>query len=200
MTMLSDGTGSGFRAAIRSDNRLQVAAVTYTAFDSAADRGFAFNCNTEDVSLTGSVVGEQGLLYIKNNEDLDLSLVGWFIGVRNLDTTNRVGSDTNLFRLIVNPSGGTLISDASPGYLANRTLGNSREFKFDIYKASGPGKTVTGGLNPPVLYQYHNAARTFGTVSLTLPRGSSLAITVDTFGANMDIYTGFTGYLHEFES
>lgn len=197
MTMISDGTGSGYKASVRSDNRLRVASVGDTAYESASENGLAFNVNTEDIPLAGSVVGDQGLLYIKNNEDKDLALVGWFIGVRNLDTTDRVGSDTSIFKLITNPTGGTLVSDASLGTLANRTIGNSREFNFDIYKATGQSKTVTGGDTTAVLYQYHNAGRTFGTVSLTLPRGASLAITVDTFGANMDLYTGFSGYLHE---
>lgn len=197
MTMITDGTGNGYKVGVRSDNRLQVVSVTDTSFEASTGNGLAFNLNTEDINLAGSVVGDQGLLYIKNNEDRELFLVGWFIGVRNLDTTNRVGSDTSLFKLVTNPTGGTLVSEAVPGAIANRTLGSPREFKFDIYKAAGQGKTVTGGEAISVLYQYHNAGRTFGTVSLTLPRGASLAITVDTFGANMDLYTGFSGYLSQ---
>lgn len=197
MTMITDGTGGGYKAGVDSTNRLRVTSVTHTAFEEAAEEGRAFNLNTEDISLTGAVSGDQGLLYIKNNEVGDLALVGWFIGIRNLDTAGRSGSDTHLFKLVTNPTGGTLISDASEGFIANRTLGSPRTFDFDVYKATGPSKTVTGGDAVPVLYQYHNSGRTFGTVTLILPRGSSLAITVDTYGSNMDLYTGFTGYLHE---
>lgn len=196
MTMITDGTGGGYKAGVDSTNRLKVASTTDTSFEAACEDGRAFNLNTEDISLTGAVSGDQGLLYIKNNEAGDLALIGWFIGIRNLDTTGRSGSDTHLFKLITNPTGGTLISDASAGYIANRTLGNPRTFDFDAYRATGPGKSVTGGDTIPVLYQYHTSGRTFGTVTLILPRGSSLAITVDTYGANMDLYTGFTGYLH----
>lgn len=197
MTMISDGTGAGFKAGVDSSNRIMTASTTETAFEYAAKAGRAFNLNTEDISLTGAVSGDQGLLYIKNNEDQDLSLLGWFIGIRNLDTAGRSGSDTHLFKLVTNPTGGTLITEASTGFIANRTLGSPRTFDFDVYKAAGPSKTVTGGDAVDVLYQYHTAGRTFGTVYLTLPRGASLAITVDTYGSNMDLYTGFTGFLQE---
>lgn len=197
MTMISDGTGAGYKAGVDSSNRMMTASTTETAFEYAAKAGRAFNLNTEDISLTGAASGDQGLLYIKNNEDQDLSLLGWFIGIRNLDTAGRSGSDTHLFKLVTNPTGGTLISDASPGFIANRTLGSPRTFDFDVFRASGSSKTVTGGDTVDVLYQYHNAGRTFGSVYLTLPRGASLAITVDTYGSNMDLYTGFTGFLQE---
>ena len=197
MTMITDGTGGGYKAGVDSSNRVMVSSTTQTAFEYAADQGRAFNLNTEDISLTGAVSGDQGLLYVKNNEEQDLSLLGWFIGIRNLDTAGRSGSDTHLFKLVTNPTGGTLITDANPAFIANRTLGSPRSFDFDVYRASGPSKTVTGGDDVDVLYQYHNSGRTFGTVYLTLPRGSSLAITVDTYGSNMDLYTGFTGFLQE---
>jgi len=193
MTMITDGTGTGVKAKVNSENKLLVESVTETAFENQAEEGNAFNLNTEDIVLDGGISGEQGLLYIKNNESSDLEIVGWFIGIRDADRTGAT-SDTNLFKLIANPTGGTLISDASEAAVANRNLGSPRVFDVTAYKASGDGKTVTGG-EATLLYQYHTAGRTFGTVTFTIPRGSSLAILVNTYGANMTLYTGFTGYL-----
>jgi len=191
--MITDGTGTGVKAKVNSENKLLVESVTETAFENQAEEGNAFNLNTEDIVLDGGISGEQGLLYIKNNESSDLEIVGWFIGIRDADRTGAT-SDTNLFKLIANPTGGTLISDASEAAVANRNLGSPRVFDVTAYKASGDGKTVTGG-EATLLYQYHTAGRTFGTVTFTIPRGSSLAILVNTYGANMTLYTGFTGYL-----
>jgi hypothetical protein len=191
--MITDGTGTGVKAKVNSENKLLVESVTETAFENQAEEGNAFNLNTEDIVLDGGISGEQGLLYIKNNESSDLEIVGWFIGIRDADRTGAT-SDTNLFKLIANPTGGTLISDASEAAVANRNLGSPRVFDVTAYKASGDGKTVTGG-EATLLYQYHTAGRIFGTVTFTIPRGSSLAILVNTYGANMTLYTGFTGYL-----
>ena len=193
MTMITDGTGTGVKAKVNSENKLLVESVTKTTFEHQAGEGNAFNLNTEDIVLDGGISGNQGLLYVKNNENSDLEIVGWFIGIRDADRTGAT-SDTNLFQLIANPTGGTLISDAVPAAVANRNLGSPRVFDVTSYKASGDGKTVLGG-DSTLLYQYHTAGRTFGTVTFTVPRGSSLAIVVDTYGADFTLYTGFTGYL-----
>ena len=193
MTMITDGTGTGVKAKVNDENKLLVESVTETAFEHQAEEGNAFNLNTEDIVLDGSATGDRGLFYVKNNENADLEVVGWFIGIRDADRTGAT-SDTNLFKLVANPTGGTLLSDASPAVVANRNLGSPRVFDITSYKATGDGKTVTGG-DSTLLYQYHTAGRTFAVVTFTVPRGSSLAITIDTYGANMTIYTGFTGYL-----
>lgn len=190
-----DGTGGGYRGKVHSNNALKTSAITIAEFDLAAAQGEAFNLNTEDITVSATT-GDQALLYVKNNEDRDLELVGWFIGIRDASRSGAT-SDTNLFKLITNPTGGTIISDASAAVIVNRNLGSSRVFDLEAYKASAGGKTLTGGNQTAVLYQYHTSGRTFGTVSLVLPRGASLGITVNTYGASFAVYTGFTGYLRE---
>jgi len=193
MTMITDGTGTGVKVKVNSENKLLVESVTETSFEHQAEIGNAFNLNTEDIVLDGNSSANRGLFYLKNNEEKTLEVVGWFIGIRDADRTGAT-SDTNLFTLISNPTGGTLLSDAVVAEVANRNLGSPRVFDITSYKASGDGKTVTGG-SSTLLYQYHTAGRTFGTVNFSVPRGTSLAIMVNTFGANMTLYTGFTGYL-----
>jgi len=191
--MITDGTGSNYRAGVTSSNRVLTDSKSQTVFEFQTELGNSFNLNTDDITIPTGVTGDQGLLYVKNNGNSDLILLGWFIGIRNADRS--VATDeTNLFKLIPNPTGGTLISDAEPAVAVNRNLGSSTVFDIDIYKAAGGSETVTGG-GTPVLYQYHTTGRTFGSVTLAVPRGQSLAITVNTYGAGFDIYTGFTGYL-----
>jgi hypothetical protein len=193
MTMITDGTGSNYRAGVTASNRVLTDTKSQTVFEFQTELGNAFNLNTEDITIPTGVTGDQGLLYVKNNGTSDLVLLGWFIGIRNADRTSAT-DDTNLFKLIPNPTGGTLLSDAEPAVEVNRNMGSSTVFDIDTYKATGGGKTVTGN-SQAVLYQYHTTGRTFGSVTLAVPRGQSLAITVDTYGAGFDIYTGFTGYL-----
>lgn len=193
MTMITDGTGTGSRVKVAPNNRMYVNSLSLTEFEEASNAGRAFNLNTEDIEV-GAIVGDQALLYVKNNEDQNLELVGWFIGIKDASRTSAT-SDTNLFKLLTNPTGGTLISDAVPATVVNRNLGSPRTFDITAYKAAGGAETVTGFDSAAVLYQYHTAGRTFGTVSLSLPKGSSLAITVNTYGADFTLYTGFTGYI-----
>jgi len=194
MTMITDGTGTGVKAQVTGKNRLLVSSVQQTSFEYESHQGNAFNLNTEDIVIPTGVTGDQALFYVKNNESATLAVVGWYIGIKDADRTGAT-SDTNLFKLISNPSGGTLISDADTAFIANRNLGSPRVFDVTTYKASGGAKTLTGGDAVPLLYQYHTAGRTFGTVTFNVPRGSSLGITVNTYGAGFTLYTGFTGYL-----
>ena len=193
MTMISDGTGTGTRAKVAPNNRLYVNALSISEFEEASSSGRAFNLNTEDIEV-GAIVGDQALLYVKNNEDQNLELSGWFIGIKDARRVSAT-SDTNLFQLVTNPTGGTLIDGAVPAVVVNRNLGSARTFDITTYKAIGGAETVTGFDSSSVLYQYHTAGRTFGTVSLSLPKGSSLAIIVNTYGADFTLYTGFTGYI-----
>ena len=97
-----------------------------------------------------------------------------------------------------NPTGGTLISDANAANIVNRNGGSSETFEDVIaYQASGTGKTVTG-IGSPVLYQLQGAGRAFGTIFLTLPKNSSIALSIDISGyGTADVYAGFTGFFRD---
>lgn len=193
MTMITDGTGSGNRVKVSSENRMYVDSITETSYEHAAEEGEAFNINTGDIEI-GAIDGDQALLYVKNNEDQTLEIVGWFIGIRDADR-GVATSDTNIFQLYANPTGGTLLSAGNDGAVVNRNLGSPRQFDIDVKVATGGAMTITGYETPSLLYQYHTAGRTFGTVNFTLTKGASLGIVVNSKGADMTLYTGFTGYL-----
>lgn len=192
MTMITDGTGTGLRAKVGDENRLLVESVGKTSFEHQTELGNSFNLNTEDIVIANGTSGDQALFYCKNIGSTDLELVGWFIGIRDADRTGAT-SETNIFKLVENPTGGTIISEAVEAEVVNRNLGSPKVFDVTAYRAASGGKTATGG-GANLLYQYHANGRSFGTVTLVLPAGSSLAITVDTHGAGMTLYTGFTGY------
>lgn len=187
MGMIYDGTGSNRRAAVNSENRLKVDAVTEDSYVHAAEEGRAFNLNTGEVAYSGTGPYETGCLYVKNNETTDIEIVGWFIGERG----NRVGSDTSeplLFTLYGNPTGslGGNVVD-----IVNRRIGAPRQFNVDAL-SSPTGWSVSG---TPLLYQYHYSGSVFGNVNFTIPPGQSIIITVTSRTDSFSAYTGFTGYI-----
>lgn len=186
-TTIQDGTGKGYSARIDDEGRIYTRTTNETELEHAVISGRAFNINTEFLPISSS--GESALLYVKNNENDPLVIAAWFIG-----TDFAAGTPTRqgLAQVYVNPTGGTLIASASAITAVNRLIGSSQTLDADIYKG-GDGYTITGQQPTSVLYQTQgSSARVFGTVYLSLPKGSSLAVTYTPNGAQpLEIYTGF---------
>ena len=193
--IIEDGTGSGKKAKVNADNKVEVSAITLSEYEEAALDGRAFNINTEIIALTGT--GESAVLYVKNNEAQPISIQGFFIGVGTLSGTS---SESILVQAFAIPTGGTIVDNASAITIANRDLGSTKTFSIDAYKGVD-GDTLTGQDTTPILYQFQGgSSRVFGTVNLVLPRGASIGVTIDlntTGGAN--IYAGFTGFVRKEE-
>jgi len=187
---IKDGTGTGNLARVDKENRLSVRSIQETELERSVLDGRAFNINTEFLPVSSS--GENALLYIKNNEDKKLIVAAWFIGT----DAGTNGANLGLVRTYYNPTGGTLIASASAVTPVNRNAGSSQVLLADCYKG-GDGFTITGQDTPAVLYQTQTvSSRVFGNVFLTLPKGSSLAVTYEPNGAEpIDIYTGFQVYV-----
>ena len=188
---IQDGTGSSRKAEINGNNRLLTQAISETEFDNATSNGNAFNINTEFLTITGTT--EIPLLYIKNNNDNELVISAWFIGT---DADTGTATRTSLMRVYKNPTSGTLISSGVDITPVNRNFGSSNEFE-GVAKKGGDGFTVSGYEATQVLYQTQGTKqRSFGTVQLVLPKGSSVVVTYQQYGLTQnDIYTGFQVYL-----
>ena len=104
MSIITDGTGSGFRAEVNSRNELAVASTSQDIYQEAAEAGRAFNLNTEAVAYSGTGPYTVDALYVKNNETVDIEVVGWFIGEKN-DRAGGSTSDPILFEMYGNPTG-----------------------------------------------------------------------------------------------
>lgn len=192
-TTIQDGTGTKYKVKIDSENRLYVKSITESEFDHATSKGEAYNINTEFITVTGS--SETPLLYLKNNEDKDLVLAAWFIGT---DNSSGTATRLSLMRVYSNPTTGTIISSGTDLTPVNRLIGSSNELNVDV-KKGGDGFTVSGYNNTPVLYQTQGTAqRNFGTVQITLKKGSSVVVTYQQYGlTSNEVYTGFQVYLSD---
>jgi hypothetical protein len=190
MSIIVDGTGKGTRAAVDSENRLKVNAISEDAYVHAAEEGKAFNINTEALPISGTGPFEEQLLYLKNNESSDIEVVGWFIGEKN----NRTGGVTDapiLFTMYGSPTAGVGGASGNSVSVVNRRIGDPRVFDFTAL--SQPGNLTVSG--SPLLYQYHYGGRAFGTVNFTIPSGASILLSATFECDSCTLYTGFTGYV-----
>lgn len=189
MSMIVDGTGGGYRAKVDDHNRLRVDAIVEDVYVDAAEEGRAFNINTEAVTYSGTGPFTTNCLYVKNNETVDMEVVGWFIGEKN----DRSGGSTTqplLFEMYGNPTGTAAGTEVA---VVNRRIGAPRQFELTCIKEP-TGLTVSGS---PLLYQYQYSGRAFGTVNFTIPPGQSILLRVSVPCDSVTFYTGFTGYVSE---
>lgn len=171
---IQDGTGSSRKVKIDSRNRMVVDAITEerAVFNSVAE-GKTFVLFTEFIDFTG--INERGIIYFKNESD-QLMLVHhvkiW------LGTLNQIVK----VRMYDDPTGGTLISNAISCDISNINMGSSQDFEGLAYQGTGGTMTVTGGEimgrhylgngNQQMLAMMWNGA-------MVLPKGSSMAVTVE---------------------
>lgn len=189
MSVIQDGTGTGYFARVDSENRLDVRAVSDATIIHESGQGNAWNINTQNVSVSSA--GENALLYFKNNSSQDAVVASLFIGI---GTGTGTATDNALIRAYVNPTGGTLISGGGAVTVVNRRIGSGRTFNYTVLSGSS-GSTITGQAATPILYQTQTASsRVAGDVNLTVPKGQSIALTVDLKGISANVYFGLAGY------
>lgn len=194
MSMITDGTGSNYRAGVTSSNRLKVDSLSESAYREAVEDGRGFNINSFDKSLSATT-GDQAVLYIKNNSSSkDLELVNIFGGFWNF-----VAGTDGIFKVKVwqNVNGGTLVSDASEVVVPNRAAGAIDSFSSDItvYEATAGGKTFGSYPDVPNAFLIQGSGRLFASIDLLIPPQQTYGITIDTDGGSADYYIGFAGYL-----
>lgn len=163
------GQGKGPGAAV-TNNMLHTMAVNCPVVANTSKTGYTFLIASDFISLT-TTGSFNGLIYIKN-EDTNRNL---FIDkVRTCsDATGTVQ-----VRKILNPTAGTLISDANSADQLSANAGLSGVgFNGKAYAASGDGKTVTDGSN---WTQYINKSPGHSiqeySGAIIIPNGQSMAI------------------------
>lgn len=195
-TTIMDGTGTNYRAKVSSSNKLLTEAVSETTYREAVEDSRAFNINDYDKTLSATT-GDQAVLYIKNNSTTkSLELVNLFGGFWNF-----TAGTEGIFKVKVwaNPTGGTLLSDASSIGIGNRSSGALSVFDTDItvYGATAGGKTFGTLPTVPNAFLIQGSGRLFASIDLAIPPGQAYGITVDTAGGDASYYMGFAGYITE---
>lgn len=133
---IEDGTGKGYEAAVDDDNRLKTASRSSADISfHAKDDGDAYIFSTGAFISITTTNTETGILYVKNSSTS-----------RNLIIHSIRTSGNQVQKIIVykNPTGGTLISNASAGNKINTNLSSSNTADALTYKGAD-AVTCTGG-------------------------------------------------------
>lgn len=172
---LKDGTGDGYQARVTPNHQLRMVGVELTEVQDATSKGNSYNINTGRVSLTSTTAS--GVLYISSDEspvngESALIIDAIAIGIDSLGTTSGMAE----IKIIRNPSSVSFstVTDMN----VNRNYGSSNTLDSLFYKG-GEAETVTGGDEFGIFLQ-NSGTRGFYDVNIEMPKGSSLAITMDT--------------------
>lgn len=193
---ITDGQGSGREAFVQQlygKNRLNTHTVEELPVEMATFNGLAFNINTGSISLTSA--GSSSLLYLKNNEDLNLVITAFFYLLGN---TN--GSGDTVVQVIKNPTSGTLVSGGTSFDAVNRHFGSTRVLSATLLKGS-EGSTLTDG-SVAIESLFSGVGRqTVSVGAIIIPKNKSVGIkiTPPTGNTNMTVQMAMAVYLREEE-
>ena len=185
-----DGAGSGKRAKVGSDQRLQVRAISELEIIHNSELGNAYNFNTGLISISGDAT----LMYLKNNSDENFILQA--IAVAAFDGITH--SDAPYLTLVRNPTGGDLITDATAISMnQNRNFGSSKTATVDVYKGK-TGGTITGG-DDIAMFLSGKTGRGFFAIDFLIPKGGSVALklTANLSSGSANYYAAFIGYFKD---
>jgi hypothetical protein len=162
---------------IDSNQHLHTEAVIRTEKDQAALKGWRFNINTGDITLTNAT--ETSVLYVKNTGDFDLVIDSL---IYNLGNTTSGTGDVKI-DVVRNPTAGEIITNANnvamgAGVEANQNFGSTNTMTGLFYKGATGETLLSGGDGDSI--STRSSANTGRIVislgSTTLPKGASIGI------------------------
>ena len=195
MSVIEDGTGSGYKQKVDEYNRAHTRSVTFTEQHDSNERGNAYNINSGTVTLT--TANDSAILYVKNNETTDLHITDLIVGLG--PSTGGTGG-IPVITIYRNPTGGTIVSGATAASInSNRNFGSANSITVDAYKGDGTALTLTGGEDHITSYQTTSGRAVFTDIDLILPPGTSIGVLVNPQASNtsMNTYAAIVCYLRE---
>ena len=169
---IDDGTGSGNRVRIDSDNRMATSSITETQSAHNTELGNKFNLNTGCITLTSAA--KTTVMYLKNNECSPI-----FINtlIYNLGAT-ACGSGDVVVDWVRNPTAGDIITNANNVCVnSNLNYGSSETLSADVFKGATGETVVSDGTKSGSTRSSINATRiTVPLDAIILNKGDSLAI------------------------
>lgn len=139
--IIEDGTGNGRCVRVDDDNRLHVKALRLPEGLDAVVRANLFHVTTGIINLTSAT--ESALLYLKSTDTQSPLVIARVTVTSGLSTG---GTNALRYRVVRNPTAGTLISGGSALTFVNQNFSSSLVPSATALKGA-QGSTVTDGVN-----------------------------------------------------
>ena len=177
--MIIQDAATGKTARVNQDNTLSTHSITISEAEHASDLGQSYNINSGLMTLTSAA--ESGVLYYKNNEDVNVHIDS--IVVILGPSTGGAATDTTHIRIYSNPTTGTLISNAVDAEIVqNRNIGATSALASVVYKGA-TGNTITDGA-PLIESLVNPASRVAFNIDITVPKGKAIGISLEPNDSN----------------
>jgi hypothetical protein len=186
----NDGAAT-YKVGATSRGQIKAFSVSESEAQEATELGDGYNINSGVVGLTSST--ESGVLYFKNGESRRFIIEALAVGVGSAGTV----TDVSQITMIKNPTGGTLISNATAVDMnENRSFGSSNTLASSLAYKGAEGNTVTGG-DDGLLFFQAAGGRLFADIQLELNPGNSVAVKIDTntSSGTTNVYAAIIGHL-----
>lgn len=171
MSVIKDGTGTGILAKVDDSNRLQTTSTTQSGFRSAQKKGDAFILSTGVITLTTD--NESAIIYLKSLEESDLVIEN--VSIRLGSSTG--GAAIDLIRTdYIQPTTGSLITDAVPALVANLLTSNTTTLNADVFQGS-EGKELGGEIVSDDTLQLTGQIKD-EAAGFIVPKGTALGLSI----------------------
>jgi len=186
---IQDGTGSSKKAKVSNSNRLFVESVTRSEREEEALLGEAYIVGSGFVELT--TTGTSAVLYFKNNEDEDLVVTRFLIGVKK-----SVGGTENFITGIIYKNPTSMVSGTgNPLILNNVNFGSSNTLNIDS-EIGQTGALLAGG-SAYLATVAPTENLTAEDASTIIPKGSSIGVFITPPPGNTSIEVSIGINLHK---
>jgi len=184
LVRIEDATGTGNAAKVDSKNRVHVKSVNTTEPQEQTKQGNSFDIDSALINLTSALAS--AVLFIKNNEDVDLVLETLFFNFG----PSTGGSGIILIELLRNANQGTIVTAGDAITPRNRNFGSSSTLEADV-EGGAEAKTLTNGERFFDVFEFDSKQFPI-PVDISIPKGSSIGIriTPPTGNTSIDVIAG----------
>ena len=191
--ILVDGTGTGNKLGINANNAAKTFSTTQTVIQQATAKGNSYNINTGTIGLTSTT--ESGVFYFKNDEspingESSFVVEALAVGIDNQGTQ----TGACIITIVRNPTAVSFSTAVDMNQ--NRNFGSSNTLASTTLAYKGAeAATITGGNDIAIFYQ-NVGTRGFYTIDMKIPKGSSIAVKIDTqtTAGTTNLYVAMIGH------
>ena len=186
---IQDGTGSNRKARVNENNRLFTESTVRTEREEEALLGEAYIVGSGFVTLTGT--STSAVLYFKNNEDFNLVISRFLIGVKKSS-----GGTENFVTGIIYQNPTSMVSGTgNPLIISNVNFGSSNTVDSDS-EIGQTGALLAGG-SAYLATVAPTENLTSEAASTILPKGSSIGVFITPPSGNISIEVSIGINLHK---